>query len=244
MPIGTDLRRAGNAALLLFALWAGAARADERPGPVGSLLVTGAPSGRQVWVEGKYAGQIPVQVDSLPPGKISVEIGGTPEERRWRPATRIRAIVREGRIDTLRVGRAGTDGTSPSAESESIPPGGGEYLEPESMPMPRSAVLLPTAAVALGVAGFWCRHAADESYRDYHATLDPRAMQRHLDSAARLDRAAVACWLGAEACLFGAAWIWLRAGPDLPIRASRHQGSIRVGWEISTGDASTKEAPR
>jgi hypothetical protein len=231
MRIGSELGFGALIALLLLAAAADPARAAEGEPASGALQLLGAPEGRQVWVEGRYAGVLPLRVDSLPPGPVRLEIGGVPGSPLWQPALRVRARVRPGEVDTVRVGAA--------PRAESVDPGsaasqrtGAVDSRRGTLASSRLAAALPAAAIALGAAGVWSRHAADQAYEDYRRTLDRSAMARSLNRARRLDRTAVGCWIGAESCLVAAAWVLLRAGPEPPVTLSARAGEVRLGLDL------------
>ncbi|MCC7141099.1 MAG: hypothetical protein IT349_03260 [Candidatus Eisenbacteria bacterium] len=94
----------------------------------------------------------------------------------------------------------------------------------------RARVVLPIAALAAGAAGIWARHQADDAYDDYLATTDRDRMRARLAEADRWDRVAAGCWIGAEGCLAGALWLWLRPGSDEPL--GRQVATTRVGVDL------------
>lgn len=94
----------------------------------------------------------------------------------------------------------------------------------------RARVVLPIAALAAGAAGVWARHQADDAYEDYLATADRDRMRTRLADADRWDRVAAGCWIGAEGCLAGALWLWLRPGSEDPL--ARRTASARIGVDL------------
>jgi hypothetical protein len=72
--------------LLGLVLWPGLAAGTAGGG--GSLLITGEEPGRPVWVGQRYAGVVPVVMDSLEEGEMIVSVGAFPDQREWvRPWT-------------------------------------------------------------------------------------------------------------------------------------------------------------
>jgi len=199
----------------------------------GAIYVTSEPSGRLVWVNGRHAGLTPTLVEWVPAGPAVIEVSGDPASTAWTAPRRVAALVPPGATDTVHVA-ADPAFETVAPTSRSLPEGGAEAYSLESGRGWRSTVgaLLPMAAVALGAAGAWSRQAADRAFDDYRSTADRARMRSRLDRAERLDKVAVGCWIGAEACLVAAAWIWLRGKPDLPVRLSQERESVRVGVEL------------
>jgi hypothetical protein len=100
-------------------------------------------------------------------------------------------------------------------------------------PLSRLGTVLPIAALGLGGAGAWSRHSADAAYRDYLRSVDRGRMEDRFRRAHRLDGVSMACWIGAEACLAGAAWVWLRGDGRVPIVAAfDDEGAVRLGLRV------------
>ncbi len=222
---GARRRRGGRstraARAWAFLLWGsvvacGTAAASDQPEPreaseavrVGGLVIIDPVAARPIWIDGRFVGCTPLTIETLPPGVVQVTAGEPLVGDRWRAPLIVTMPVRPGRNDTLRLGDRGRR-EFPAPLERSGPLTGESVVVKRNSHLSKARVLLPVAAVVLGIAGVWTREAGDQAYEDYTRTLDRERMRSRLARARDLDRAAVACWIGAEACLVTAAWQWL-----------------------------------
>lgn len=208
--------------------------AEPVVGAAGSVLVLTDPPGARVWIADRYLGTTPVRADSLAAGRLQVVVAPKGAAVEWRRPHLFFADVRAGGLDTLRVDLRGRAGSVVRLDE---PVWIRAELGGRRSALPRLGTALPMAALGLGAAGAWARHSADGAYRAYLRDPDRGQMGDHYRRAQRLDRASVACWIGAEACLAGAAWVWLRRDGRAPVAASfDDEGAVRVGLRVG-GDA-------
>ena len=201
----------------------------------GSVVILSDPPGARAWIGDRFVGTTPVRADSLAPGRLRVVLAPLSPATQWSRPCLIYADLRAGTPDTLRIDLRGAAGSVPMGDERE--PAAAELaaaLGAERLPLSRLGTVLPVAALGLGVAGAWSRHSADAAYRDYLRTVDRgRIEDRFFRRANRLDRASVACWIGAEACLAGAAWVWLRGDGRVPVAATfDDEGGVRLGLRV------------
>jgi hypothetical protein len=203
-------------------------------GAAGSVVVLTDPPGVRAWISDRFLGTTPARAGSLTPGRLQVVVAPQSAGTRWRRPYLFFTDVRAGALDTLRIDLRGPTG--------SVSPGDQGVRIRVELGAERSAVLrlgtaLPMAALGLGAAGAWVRHSADAAYRDYLRALDRGRMEDRYRRAHRLDRVSVACWIGAEACLAGAAWVWLRRDGPVPLATSfDDEGGVRLGLRVGGED--------
>jgi hypothetical protein len=209
-------------------------------GSAGSVVILTDPPGARAWIEDRFVGTTPVRADSLTPGRVQVVLAPMSPAMRWRPPRLVYADVRAGVLDTLRLDLRGATG---GVSGFDAPVWVRAELGAARSPLPRLGTVLPIAALGLGAAGAWSRHSADAAYRDYLRTVDRGRMEDRFHRAHQLDRVSVACWIGAEACLAGAAWVWLRGDSRVPVAASfDDEGAVRLGLRVG-GEAPVSPAP-
>jgi hypothetical protein len=203
-------------------------------GSAGSVVILTDPPGARAWIGDRFVGTTPVRVDSLAPGRLRVVLAPISPAMRWRRPCLVYADPRAGILDTLRIDLRGADGSVPAGDGRVRVGADLEAaLRAERPPLSRLGTVLPIAALGLGAAGAWSRHFADAADRDYLRTADRGPMEDRLRRADRLDRVSVACWIGAEACLAGAAWVWLRGDGRVPVAASfDDEGGVRLGLRV------------
>jgi hypothetical protein len=203
-------------------------------GAAGSVVVLTDPPGARAWICERFLGTTPVRADSLAPGRLQIIVAPRSAATQWRRPHLFYADVRAGTLDTLRIDLRGTAG---SVSEFDEPVRVRAVLGAERSSLPRLGTVLPMAALGLGAAGAWARHSADAAYRDYLRALDRGRMEDRYRRAHRLDRVSVACWIGAEACLAGAAWVWLHRDGPVPIAASfDDEGAVRLGLRVGGED--------
>jgi hypothetical protein len=201
----------------------------------GSIVILSDPPGARAWIGDRFVGTTPVRADSLAPGRQRVVLAPISPATQWSRPCLVYTDLRAGTPDTLRIDLRGAAGSAPMSD-EREPAGAelGAALGAERPPLSRLGTVLPIAALGFGAAGAWSRHSADAAYRDYLRTVDRgRTEDRFFRRANRLDRASVTCWIGAEACLAGAAWVWLRGDGRVPVAASfAAEGGVRLGLRV------------
>ena len=199
-------------------------------GSAGSIVILTDPPGARAWIGDRFVGTTPVRADSLAPGRLLVVLAPISTAVRWHRPCLVYADLRAGGLDTLRIDlRADGGSVSGIDEPASVctEPGG------VRSPLIRLGTVLPVAALGLGAAGSWSRHSADVAHRDYLRTLDRPSREDRLRRARRLDRVSVACWITAESCLAGAAWVWLRGDGRVPVVAGfDDEGTVRLGLRV------------
>ena len=201
----------------------------------GSVVILTDPPGARAWIGDRFVGTTPVRADSLVLGRLRVVLAPISPATQWSRPYLVYADLRAGTPDTLRIDLRGAAGSVPMIdERETVGAELGAALGTERPPLSRLGTVLPVAALGLGAAGAWSRHSADAAYRDYLRTVDRgRIEDRFFRRANRLDRASVTCWIGAEACLAGAAWVWLRGDGRVPVAASLDdEGGVRLGLRV------------
>jgi hypothetical protein len=201
----------------------------------GSVVILTDPPGTRAWIGDRFVGTTPVRVDSLAPGRLRVVLAPISPAMQWSRPCIVYADLRTGTPDTLRIDLRGAAGSVPVGDERApVRAELGAALGAERPQLSRLGTVLPIAALGLGAAGAWSRHSADAAYRDYLRTVDRgRIEDRFFRRANRLDRASVTCWIGAEACLAGAAWVWLRGDGRVPVAASFDaEGGVRLGLRV------------
>lgn len=254
-PRGVGARRAAVALLLavlqiVVGLPARASGRELPPpatpvvGPVGSLVVLTDPPGVRAWIGDRFLGTTPVHVDSLAPGRVEMVLAPSSTDAGWRRPHLLYADVQAGAIDTVRIDLR-RDNAKAFAGGEPVPVHA--ELPSRRSSLSRVGTMLPVAALCLGAAGVWSRHIADTAYRDYRHASDRELRNDRYRRAQRLDHVSVACWIGAEVCLAGAAWVWLHGDDRTPVSASVDgEGTVRLGVRVDGGNPpppAQQEAP-
>jgi hypothetical protein len=241
-PRGAAARRAAAALVFLPLLQAviglpARASGPELPPPAtpvlgspGSLLLLTDPPGARAWIGGRFLGTTPVRADSLAPGRVELVLAAFSADTRWRRPRLVYADVRAGAVETVRLDLRHADVDLPMGGEPALVRAELRGTRPS---LARVGTVLPVAALGLGAAGAWSRQVADRAYRDYRRTLDRGLMDDRFRRARRMDRVSVACWIGAEACLAGATWVWLR-GDDHPSLSTSidGEGTVRLGLRV------------
>ncbi len=230
----------GSLALVLLALIVHPAASSGRvPAPLaapalggtGAVMILTDPPGTRVWIGDRYVGTTPARAESLAPGRQQLILASGATGQRWRRPLLVFADVRAGGLDTLRIDLRGARDPLPRLDP---PMRVRAEIKTGRSPVPRLGTALPIAALGLGAAGAWLQHSADQAYRDYLHTVDRDRMESRYRRAQRLDRASVVTWIGAEVCLAGAAWIWLRGDRGAPIAVSVDpEGGVRLAVRVS-----------